>query len=159
MATAVAVAVATLTIAAAPAIAASRPTVLVTQSSARLGQRLRPRPPLRFHATAGARRVIRIASRPLQRYIGVGGAMTDSSAELIEDQLSPGARRRLLDRLFSGGPRGIGLRFVRVPLGASDFTATGVPYTYRARLMYKPWVSSEEVRETFQTWWKEIDHK
>jgi glucosylceramidase len=117
-----------------PAAVASRPASLppiqVTQTSARLGQRLRPRPPLRFHATAGTGRVIRIGSRPLQRYIGVGGAMTDSSAELIEEQLPPGARRRLFDRLFGARPHGIALRFMRVPIGASDFTATGVPYTY-----------------------------
>ncbi|HEX5193245.1 MAG TPA: glycoside hydrolase family 30 beta sandwich domain-containing protein [Solirubrobacteraceae bacterium] len=102
----------------------------VTQSSAVLGQRLHARPKLRFRATPGVRRVIRIGARPLQRYIGVGGAMTDSSAELIEEQLPPGARRRLFDRLFSSGRHGIGLRFVRVPIGASDFTATGIPYTY-----------------------------
>jgi glucosylceramidase len=28
------------------------------------------------------------------------------------------------------GPEGIGLDYVRVPIGASDFTATGIPYTY-----------------------------
>lgn len=28
------------------------------------------------------------------------------------------------------GPGGIGLNYVRVPIGASDFTTTGVPYTY-----------------------------
>lgn len=28
------------------------------------------------------------------------------------------------------GPDGIGLNYIRVPIGASDFTATGVPYTY-----------------------------
>ena len=33
-------------------------------------------------------------------------------------------------RLFGHRPGDIGLRFVRVPIGASDFTATGVPYTY-----------------------------
>jgi glucosylceramidase len=74
--------------------------------------------------------VIRIGSRPLQRYIGVGGAMTDSSAELIEDELAPRARRRLMSLLFSRAPRAIDMRFLRVPIGASDFTATGIPYTY-----------------------------
>jgi O-glycosyl hydrolase len=63
-----------------------------------------------------------------QRVVGVGAAMTDSSAWLIYDGLSPGARRRLIDRLF--GARGIRLPFTLVPIGASDFTAEGVPYTY-----------------------------
>src|ERR1700744_325229 len=56
--------------------------------------------------------------------------MTDSSADLIENELAPRARRRLMALLFSPAPRGIGLRFLRVPIAASDFTATGVPYTY-----------------------------
>jgi glucosylceramidase len=105
--------------------------VAVTQTTAGLAQRLSGRRRLRF--TAGRPvdvPVIQIGSQPLQRYLGVGGAMTDSSAELIEDELTPGARRRLLDRLFSPAPHGIGLRLLRVPIGASDFTATGVPYTY-----------------------------
>jgi glucosylceramidase len=36
----------------------------------------------------------------------------------------------LMARLFGDRDGDIGLRFVRVPIGASDFTATGVPYTY-----------------------------
>ena len=56
--------------------------------------------------------------------------MTDSSAYLIEDELTPQARATLMARLFGHRSGDIGLRFVRVPIGASDFTATGVPYTY-----------------------------
>ena len=105
--------------------------VAVTQTTAGLDERLSNRRRLRFRSRRpGDARVIRIGSRPLQRYLGVGGAMTDSSAELIEDGLTPRARRRLMGRLFSPARRGIGLRFLRVPIGASDFTATGVPYTY-----------------------------
>jgi glucosylceramidase len=63
-----------------------------------------------------------------QRFAGVGGAMTDTSAWLIYDQLAPAARERLMDALF--GPKGIRLNFLRVPIGASDFTVSGVPYTY-----------------------------
>ena len=33
-----------------------------------------------------------------------------------------------MDALF--GAKGIRLNFLRVPIGASDFTATGTPYTY-----------------------------
>lgn len=63
-----------------------------------------------------------------QRFIGVGGGLTDSSAWLIGDELSAPARAKLLDDLF--GRSGIHLSFLRVPMGASDYTATGVPYTY-----------------------------
>ncbi len=64
-----------------------------------------------------------------QRMIGFGGAMTDSSAWLIQDNLTSTQRTRIMQALFSP-TRGIGLSVTRVPIGASDFTATGVPYTY-----------------------------
>ena len=63
-----------------------------------------------------------------QRIKGVGGAMTDTSAWLMYDELPPGLRAWLMRRLF--GPGGINLRFLRIPIGASDFTANRVPYTY-----------------------------
>jgi glucosylceramidase len=111
--------------------AATGPVVAVTETTADLGQALSRRPSVRFrYATPGGAPLIRIGSRPLQRYIGVGGAMTDSAAYLIEDELAPRTKARLMARLFGHRRGDIGLRFVRVPIGASDFTATGVPYTY-----------------------------
>jgi glucosylceramidase len=107
------------------------PAVAVTETTADLRQALSQRPSLRFrYPTPGAGPLIRIGSKPLQGYVGVGGAMTDSAAYLIEKQLTPRARTTLMARLFGHRPGDIGLRFVRVPIGASDFTATGVPYTY-----------------------------
>ena len=64
-----------------------------------------------------------------QRIIGFGGAMTDSSAWLIQTELTQWQRNRAMQALFSP-TAGIGLNVTRVPIGASDFTATGVPYTY-----------------------------
>jgi glucosylceramidase len=63
-----------------------------------------------------------------QEIIGFGSAMTDSSAWLLYDELPSATRAAAMGALF--GPSGIGLNYVRVPIGASDFTATGVPYTY-----------------------------
>ncbi len=63
-----------------------------------------------------------------QRVVGVGGAMTDSSAWLIHNELSAGTRAGLLRNLF--GPGGINLSFIRLPMGASDFTVHGQPYSY-----------------------------
>lgn len=63
-----------------------------------------------------------------QRVQGFGAAMTDSSAWLLETQISPMARDTVLGSLFGRG--GIGLNFIRVPIGASDFSANGIPYTY-----------------------------
>jgi glucosylceramidase len=64
-----------------------------------------------------------------QSIIGFGAAMTDSSAYLIHNYLSPAARQQVLTNLFSP-TNGIGLNFMRVPIGASDFTAGASPYTY-----------------------------
>jgi glucosylceramidase len=64
-----------------------------------------------------------------QRILGFGAAITDSSAWLIGTQLTTGERQRVLRALFSPG-KGIGLNFMRVAIGASDFTATGEPYSY-----------------------------
>jgi glucosylceramidase len=111
--------------------AVKRPVVAVTETTADLRQALSREPSLRFrYATPGGAPLIQIGSRPLQRYIGVGGAMTDSAAYLIENELTAPMRATLLARLFGHRPGDIGLRFVRVPIGASDFTATGAPYTY-----------------------------
>ena len=63
-----------------------------------------------------------------QTITGFGAAMTDSSAYLLQDGLSSHARTIAMQSLF--GTAGIHLDFVRIPIGASDFSATGVPYTY-----------------------------
>ena len=59
---------------------------------------------------------------------GFGAAMTDTSAWLIERHTAAASRRRLMGELFGAG--GIHLGFLRVPMGASDFTHDGRPYTY-----------------------------
>ena len=64
-----------------------------------------------------------------QRVLGFGGTMTDTSAWLIHQQLPPGTRDLLMQALFSTKV-GIGLRFLRIPVGGSDFTVEGTPYTY-----------------------------
>ena len=63
-----------------------------------------------------------------QRVRGFGAALTDSSAWLIHNRLGAVTRARLMDNLFGAG--GLRLQFLRLPIGASDFTAHGRPYTY-----------------------------
>lgn len=63
-----------------------------------------------------------------QRVTGFGAAMTDTSAWLIHDELSPGSRGALIRSLF--GSAGIGLNYLRVPMGGSDFTVLGRAYSY-----------------------------
>ncbi|MFL9875868.1 malectin domain-containing carbohydrate-binding protein [Paraburkholderia megapolitana] len=66
----------------------------------------------------------------MQTMIGFGAAMTDSSASNIS-QLSNADQKTLIDDLFSRD-KGIGISFVRIPMGSSDYTATPVdnPGTY-----------------------------
>ena len=61
-----------------------------------------------------------------QEMIGFGAAMTDASAYLIQHKL--GAQHdAILHELFGRNP-GIGLSFVRVPMGASDFSTHDYSY-------------------------------
>jgi glucosylceramidase len=106
------------------------PSVRVVMTSANLVWRLSRLPNLRFGADepSGVPVVAVDDQTRYQRFTGVGAAMTDSSAWLMYDELSSGARAQLMNALF--GPGGIHLNFVRVPMGGSDFTAKGVPYSY-----------------------------
>jgi glucosylceramidase len=56
-----------------------------------------------------------------QEMIGFGASLTDASAWLIQTRLSPAQRETLLQDLFSPA-NGIGLGFVRLTIGASDFS-------------------------------------
>ena len=56
-----------------------------------------------------------------QEMVGFGAAMTDASAYLIQHKLTPPQREALLRELFGRDP-GLGFSFVRVPMGASDFS-------------------------------------
>lgn len=106
------------------------PRVSVVETSADLRQALAPLDPVRFHSgAAGSGPVITLdAGTRYQRFKAVGAAMTDSSASLIENGLPATTRDWLMGRLF--GRTGLHLGFLRVPMGASDFSAQGVPYTY-----------------------------
>jgi len=116
--------------AAARVVRPGRDRVLVTQTTADLSQAMTRLSPLRFSpGVAAGIPAITIDDRVHdQSFIGVGAAMTDSSAWLIWDGLPPARRTALLSRLFSRS--GAHLGFLRLPMGASDFSATGVPYTY-----------------------------
>jgi glucosylceramidase len=63
-----------------------------------------------------------------QKIVGFGATLTDSSAWLIRHELAPAARDQLMRTLF--GSRGIDLNYLRLPMGASDYTARRRPYSY-----------------------------
>lgn len=104
--------------------------VQVWLTTADLRKHLTPQPELAF-APASISTALTITvddRRTYQQVVGFGAAMTDTSAWLIETRLSPAQRDAVMASLFD--PRkGIGISFVRVPMGASDFTVTG-PYSY-----------------------------
>jgi glucosylceramidase len=120
---------AALVICAVAAPASSATGVEVFQTTADLSERLGRLPDIHFRSRSGERApMIHVDDRiRYQRVKGVGAAMTDSSAWLIH-RLGPRAQAALLNALFGGA--GIRLNFLRVPVGASDFTAHGRPYTY-----------------------------
>lgn len=65
--------------------------------------------------------------KSFQEIDGFGASLTDSSAWLIVNKLSVGAREAVLQKLFSP-TQGINLSFLRQPMGASDFALKN--YTY-----------------------------
>ncbi|MBS1813312.1 MAG: glucosylceramidase [Acidobacteria bacterium] len=58
---------------------------------------------------------------------GFGASLTDSSAWLLETQLSPALRKETMRALFDP-EHGAGLSFLRQPLGASDLSLTHYSY-------------------------------
>lgn len=58
-----------------------------------------------------------------QEMVGFGAAITDSSAWLITNKISPAQRKALMQELFGGG-NGLGLSFTRLSIGGSDFSLT-----------------------------------
>jgi glucosylceramidase len=66
-----------------------------------------------------------IAVDPATRYqqiAGFGAAITDASAFLIQQRMTPPQRQALMRELFGREGQGIGLSFTRLTIGASDFS-------------------------------------
>jgi glucosylceramidase len=102
--------------------------VAVYQTTPDLKQELQQGPALTFASTPAAGKVITVDdSRQFQTIDGFGAAMTDSSAWLLEEQLSADQRKEVMRKLFDP-QHGIGISFVRVPLGASDLARNHYSY-------------------------------
>ena len=54
--------------------------------------------------------------------LGFGASITDASAWLIQQRMSPAQREALLRELFGRDGDGIGFDFARLTIGASDFS-------------------------------------
>ena len=57
-----------------------------------------------------------------QEVEGFGASFTDSAAYLLNWEATPAARTEAMNNLFTRNGGGIGVSFVRNPMGASDLT-------------------------------------
>ncbi|MFF8469180.1 RICIN domain-containing protein [Streptomyces griseus] len=69
------------------------------------------------------------ASDKGQKFTGAGASVTGASAHLLQS-LPQAQRTTVLRSLFSSEGDGIGLNYLRQPLGSTDFDANGNAYTY-----------------------------
>ena len=108
---------------------AAGPTVQVWLTTSDGNNQLTPQANMTFGSNTGNPSTINVNEyQELQQMDGFGAAVTDSSAWLIYDNMSASQRSTLMQNLFSP-TQGIGLSFVRIPMGASDFSLNG-PYSY-----------------------------
>ncbi len=115
----------------APAAAGASARVAVYLTTSDLAKTLARGRDLRFQQGV-PRGTDEIAVNPAVGYqrlvAGFGVAMTDTSAFLLDRRLPARVRERVMRQLFSP-VGGIGLSFLRVPIGGSDYVV-GKPYTY-----------------------------
>ncbi|WP_127530913.1 glycoside hydrolase family 30 protein [Paenibacillus kobensis] len=76
---------------------------------------------------SGEEDIVLDANTQYQQMDGFGASMTDSSAYLIGSKLSEEQRMTLMNKLFDH-EQGIGISYMRIPLGASDFARTQYSY-------------------------------
>ncbi|MDF6040932.1 discoidin domain-containing protein [Streptomyces sp. JH14] len=108
---------------------ATAPQAAVWVTTTDRSELLHRRAPVTFRPGASDRTTITVdPTRTYQRMDGFGAALTDSSARVLS-ALAPAARNDAMQQLFDPD-RGIGVSFLRQPVGSSDFTATPQHYTY-----------------------------
>jgi glucosylceramidase len=106
------------------------PAVQVVETTGDGAMLLQAQPSVSF-ATGGSSSDLVVtvdATTQYQQMDGFGGSLTDSSAWLIWNKLSPSQQTTLMQQLFSPST-GIGISFLRQPMGATDFSASG-NYSY-----------------------------
>lgn len=66
-------------------------------------------------------------TRQFQEIEGFGASVTGSSAYVMQQYMTPEKRQALLEELFAAD-KGLGINYIRMSIGASDFSTD--PYTY-----------------------------
>jgi len=87
---------------------------------------LAPQPDIRFGASPAGAVITVDASQTYQTMVGFGASMTDASAYLIRNKMSAGQRDALMRDLF--GKTGLNFSFMRLTIGASDFSREHYSY-------------------------------
>lgn len=99
--------------------------VVSYQTTSDLTHRLEPQAPIAFTSGAYTRPgELTISVDETQRFQtmdGFGASITDGAAWLLKDRLTPAARNAIMTQVFDP-KRGIGLSFLRQPIGASDLS-------------------------------------
>ena len=114
----------------APPVTQTGPNVQIVMTTGDQTMLLAPQPTVSF-GQGGSQNALVIAVDATTRYQqmdGFGGSLTDSSAWLIWNKLDSSQQATLMQQLFSPSA-GIGVSFVRQPMGASDFAVNG-NYSY-----------------------------
>ncbi len=105
-----------------------RSNVEVYESTSDLKELLQEKPNLEFGESQPKALVINLDdSKTYQQMDGFGASITDSSAWLIHNKLNSQERKDLMKKLFDP-INGIGLSFLRQPMGASDFALNDYSY-------------------------------
>ena len=104
-------------------------TVSVWLTTHDLSQELQPQAATAFTAgTGGGNPLIVDETQTYQQIEGFGASFTDSAGYLLNEVATPAARTNAMNNLFTRTGGGIGLSFVRNPMGASDLTRTDYSY-------------------------------
>jgi glucosylceramidase len=86
---------------------------------------------------SGDETIVIDASKHFQKMQGFGAAMTDASAQLLSG-LPDGKRKAIMAELFGRANGGLGLSFMRLTVGASDFSPTHYSYDDSPGNIYDP---------------------
>jgi glucosylceramidase len=106
------------------------PSVQIVETTGDQTMLLQSQPSVSFATGGGSSSLVITvdSTTQYQQMDGVGGSLTDSSAWLIWNKLSTSQQTTLMQQFFSPSS-GIGISFLRQPMGASDFSASG-NYSY-----------------------------